>query len=118
MKKIIAGIAAVGVVGIIGVVALATVRADRVRDVPMPTLTASTDPAVIARGEYLVWGPGHCAGCHGAVEQLEHYEATNERIPLTGGFELPIPIGKELPPTSPRKQSNDTIPINQLSTET
>ena len=106
MKKIIAGIAALGGIGIIGVVALATVRADRVRDVPMPTLTASTDPEIIARGEYLVWGPGHCAGCHGAVEQLEHYEETNERIPLTGGFELPIPIGSF--PVPNITQSRDT----------
>ena len=77
----------------VGTFAIASVRADRVRDVPLPTFSASQDPATIARGEYLVWGPGHCAGCHGAVEQLEHYEATNERIPLTGGFEVPVPIG-------------------------
>ena len=97
-----------------GIFAIACVRADRVRDVPLPTISASQDPAMIARGEYLVWGPGHCAGCHGAVEQLEHYEATNERIPLTGGVEVPVPIGSFPAPNI--TQANDTG-IGEMSDE-
>jgi hypothetical protein len=37
---------------------------DRTWDVPEPDLHASTDPAVIVRGEYIVYGPAHCIVCH------------------------------------------------------
>src|SRR5690606_2254246 len=33
-------------------------------DVPLPDTRAVDDPAIIARGEYLVHGPAHCADCH------------------------------------------------------
>ena len=33
-------------------------------NVPMPDVKASSDPAVIARGEYLATGPAHCVECH------------------------------------------------------
>ena len=32
--------------------------------VAKPVIAASTDPAVIARGEYLFHAAGHCSGCH------------------------------------------------------
>ena len=39
-------------------------------NVPMPDVKASSDPAVIARGEYLATGPAHCVECHmGSVEE-------------------------------------------------
>lgn len=38
---------------------------DRVYDAPLPAVGLSRDPAVLARGEYLVFGPGHCVECHG-----------------------------------------------------
>jgi mono/diheme cytochrome c family protein len=37
---------------------------DKPLNAPYPDITASTDSAVIARGEYLVYGPAHCFGCH------------------------------------------------------
>ena len=37
---------------------------DRQWDAPLPDIHASTDPAVIRRGEYLVFGPAHCSECH------------------------------------------------------
>ena len=33
-------------------------------EIPVPDVRASTDPTVIARGEYLVYGPSHCVQCH------------------------------------------------------
>jgi mono/diheme cytochrome c family protein len=67
---------------------------DRVYDAPMPEVHASTDPEVIARGEYLVYGPAHCVACHGpslsAIEQLSE----GIRPPLSGGNEFPLgPLG-------------------------
>jgi hypothetical protein len=41
---------------------------DKVYDVPLPNVTRSTDPAVLARGEHLVHSIAACSGdlCHGA----------------------------------------------------
>lgn len=63
-------------------------------DVPLPALQASTDPEVIARGEYLVRGPAHCSNCH--VESLEAMARSDagERLPLKGGVVFDMgPIG-------------------------
>jgi mono/diheme cytochrome c family protein len=37
----------------------------RVYDIPIPTVTRSTDPLVIARGEHLARSLGGCIACHG-----------------------------------------------------
>ena len=52
-------------------------------DVPLPSTRASTDPAMIARGEYLVNGPAHCADCHAPGKEAMQ---RGEIVPLTGGF--------------------------------
>lgn len=55
-------------------------------DVPAPDLHASTDPEVIARGEYLVTGPAHCTECHlGDFETFQHFYDEDGRLPLSGG---------------------------------
>ena len=64
---------------------------DRTYDAPIPQVQISTDPAVLARGEYLVYGPAHCVECHGSsFDSLERL-ANGEQVPLSGG--LPIPMG-------------------------
>jgi mono/diheme cytochrome c family protein len=55
----------------------------RTWDVPLPATRASTDTAIIARGEYLVNGPAHCADCHAASKEAMQ---RGEIVPLTGGF--------------------------------
>src|SRR5262245_34056248 len=67
---------------------------DRTYEAPLPQVTISTDPAVLARGEYLVYGPAHCVECHGAslsaLQQLED----GVRVPLSGGIRLQLgPLG-------------------------
>ena len=61
---------------------------------PVPHVRASSDPAVIARGEYLVYGPAHCVECH--ASSFEEYQkvADGQKVPLQGGtrFEAP-PLG-------------------------
>ena len=61
-------------------------------DAPYPDITASTDSAVIARGAYLAYGPGHCAYCHIPAEKLP-LVAAGEHVPLSGGWEMDIPPG-------------------------
>lgn len=53
-------------------------------DVPLPETRAVDDPAIIARGEYLVHGPAHCADCH-APDSAKARMFAGEIVPLTGG---------------------------------
>ncbi len=68
----------------IGAVLLALVRYDRAWDVPLPTIEAVDDPAVVARGHYIVFGPGRCADCH-TPESARAALARGEDAPLVGG---------------------------------
>lgn len=96
-KKVVLAVAGVFGATVAGVATTVALRWDRQFERPTPEVTRSTDPDVLARGEYLVWGPGHCAGCHGDVDRIEEYEATGERIPLTGGFSIDIAPGSIRP---------------------
>lgn len=73
------------------VIAVASLQ-NKTFDAPYPEVNISTDSAVLARGEYLVYGPGHCADCHGKVEMMAEKEA-GEKVPLTGGLEFKLPLG-------------------------
>jgi mono/diheme cytochrome c family protein len=53
-------------------------------DVPVPEAHASSDPAVIARGRYIVYGPGRCADCH-SPDASRAALTRGEDTPLTGG---------------------------------
>lgn len=59
---------------------------------PVEELTVEADSALLARGEYLVYGPAHCGHCHAPFEKLGNLEQ-GEKVPLTGGFGLDIPPG-------------------------
>jgi mono/diheme cytochrome c family protein len=61
---------------------------------PMPDVRASSDPAVIARGEYFVYGPAHCVECHSSSFEEYQKVANGQKVPLQGGtrFEAP-PLG-------------------------
>jgi mono/diheme cytochrome c family protein len=59
---------------------------DRTWDAPLPDLHATADTALIARGEYLVFGPAHCVECHSASgEAFERFAETGKQPPLVGG---------------------------------
>jgi mono/diheme cytochrome c family protein len=75
-----------------GCVALTAARQDRTFDAPKPDLHASRDPAVIARGSYLVNGAAHCADCHAAPER-EADVLRGEEVPLSGGRAFHLPVG-------------------------
>jgi mono/diheme cytochrome c family protein len=68
-------------------------RSRRRFDAPYPTLAASTDPAVVARGEYLVYGPAACAYCHVPREQWGSLDQGNH-LALTGNHRFPLPFGE------------------------
>jgi mono/diheme cytochrome c family protein len=74
-----------------GVGAGVAVRWDRRVDVAEPALRASTDPEVIERGRYLVYGPAHCAYCHTAEAQWPRL-LSGEEPPLSGGSVLRLDV--------------------------
>ena len=87
------GRAALVMVGLLGAfVGLTAARQDRTYDAPSVDIHASTDPAVIERGRYLVRGPAHCADCHAAPDQREAVDR-GEDVPLSGGFAFNLPVG-------------------------
>ena len=62
-------------------------------DIPMPNITASTDPVVIARGEYLVNAVAHCAACHSKAEDYFAAKRGEIQVP-SGGHEWHMgPLG-------------------------
>jgi len=96
MKKIVKRV----FLGLLSLVVLATaaltvavlVRKDRTFSAPYPEIQASKDPAVIARGKYLVEGPAHCGDCHGAAE-LDAERHAGMKVPFSGGHEWHLPLG-------------------------
>jgi mono/diheme cytochrome c family protein len=90
---IVAGVLALGVAGLVGYAGATAGARLAFADTPMPALSASTDPDVIARGKYLVHGPAHCAQCHSTSDR-KHPEQTLS-TPLQGGLEFAMgPLGK------------------------
>lgn len=74
----------------------------RTWDAPTPALAASKDPAVIARGRYLVNGPAHCVDCHAPAGAAA---GPSGDVALVGGnpFELPLGVIRSRNLTSDRE---------------
>lgn len=90
--------AACGVVGVLGLVGYVNAADPRFDEVPLPEVHASTDPDVIARGEYLVYAVAHCSECHGARPAGDHRPKAGHP-PLTGGQPIVTPFGT-FPPSN------------------
>lgn len=88
IKRVAIGLAVFLVLGISSLAIAIVVREDRTFDRPYPEITASSDPAVIARGEYLVLGPAHCADCHASPNMTP-----SEQPHLAGGNAFHLPLG-------------------------
>lgn len=61
-------------------------------DVPYPSVDASHDPTLVARGDYLVYSAAACAYCHVPREQWPALDR-GERLPLTGHHLFRLPFG-------------------------
>jgi mono/diheme cytochrome c family protein len=77
----------------VGLTAFVTWKTLRTYDAPLPNVRASTEPAVIERGRYLVYGPAHCTECHGPADAARPFPAGQE-VALEGGYTFELPIGK------------------------
>lgn len=82
------------VIGLVLVILVITVYAkwQQKFDAPYPDIHASTDSAVIAHGQYLVYGPAHCAECHMEKKNFDKFKA-GEKTELSGGFDFVLPFG-------------------------
>lgn len=86
------------IVGVIAVLVIAlilfinlTYQVDFTEEYPVDeSLTVEVTPERVAHGEYLAYGPAHCAHCHISLDQLEAAER-GEHVALSGGFELNLP---------------------------
>ncbi|HSG68747.1 MAG TPA: hypothetical protein VK994_08570, partial [Bacteroidales bacterium] len=92
MKKLLIAILVLLVVVISALLIFIMTSWNKDFDAPYPEITSSSDSAVIERGAYLAYGPGHCAYCHIPAEKLP-LVAAGERVPLSGGWEMAIPPG-------------------------
>ena len=64
---------------------------DRVYDIPPLDVHASSDPGIIQRGEYLVYGPAHCVQCHAASFAEYQSVADGNKPALVGGIKFAAP---------------------------
>ena len=68
-------------------------RARRRFDAPYPLIQATSDPVVVERGRYLVYGPAACAYCHVPRERWNELAAGSE-LPLAGNHVFRLPFGE------------------------
>lgn len=105
LKRILKWTGIVLLVLIVGLTITVAMRQNLKYDAPYPELAISTDSAILARGQYLVYGPGHCADCHGDRSQLEKIEK-GEKVPLIGGYKFDLPVGQMYAPNiTPDKET-------------
>ena len=93
IRRLVLGLLVVIVLVVAGISIYVASRQNLRVEHASPAIAASADSAVIARGHYLVWSAGPCAGCHGDPAQHEARDAGAE-VPLSGGFTFDIPAGK------------------------
>lgn len=85
-----------GIVLLVLVAAITTITALRQNvkyNAPFPHIAASTDSAVIARGEHLVLAVGHCMDCHTRTN-WDSLINLGQDAPMTGGKLFDLPLGK------------------------
>ena len=81
MKKFLKWTGLLLVALIAGLVIAVFSRQNLTFEAEYPNITASSDSSIIARGEYLVYGPAHCSGCHSPLEYQERL-AKGEKLPF------------------------------------
>src|SRR5215468_2425887 len=93
LKRVAIGIAVFLVLGTTTVAIAVVVRENRTFDAPYPDVHASTDPAVISRGRYLVTGPAYCTACHGPLDPTTRSPVLETEPHLVGGLAFHLPTG-------------------------
>lgn len=117
-RKVLIGLGvlvALLVVLIGGAVGYAQLNGDPTFEVGNTGLVASTDPAVIAEGEYLFHGPMHCTACHDTSKEAAYKRKAQEKVEPIGGMYWDMgPMGR---PVSANLTSDKTTGIGAKSDE-
>ncbi len=92
MRKILLRTGATILVLILVLLVTISLRWDRHFTAPYPRLAASSNPAMIARGKYLAFGPAHCGDCHISPADVDRLRG-GDSPPLSGGGTFVIPPG-------------------------
>jgi mono/diheme cytochrome c family protein len=92
IRRILAGVATLAVIAGLAALLWVASRQNLKFDAPYPSLRASTDSAVVARGRYLVRSLVGCGGCHGDPRRHQEYMEGAD-VPLSGGRAWEIPPG-------------------------
>ena len=85
--------AAVLLLAAAGAYAAIELRWSRTFTAPYPAIAASSDPSVVARGRYLVYGPAACAYCHVPKEEWKTL-ASGAELALSGNHVFRLPFGE------------------------
>jgi mono/diheme cytochrome c family protein len=92
MKKILKWIGIILLIIIVGVTIVTATQQHKTYSAPYPTIKASADMAVIARGKHLIFDIAHCADCHSTVN-TDSLLKLSQDVPLSGGRLFPLPLG-------------------------
>ena len=93
MRKALIVVGSLLLIIILGGGAFVAARQHLEFDAPYPSVTASSDAAVVERGRYIVRDLAPCAACHGDPSRRAA-SAGGDDVPLSGGFVFEIPPGK------------------------
>lgn len=93
LKKILIWTALIILLLLGGTTATVLLRQELVYERPYPSIKASSDSAVIARGRELVIGPAHCIDCH-STANADSLLNLGQEVPLDGGVLFNLPVGK------------------------
>jgi mono/diheme cytochrome c family protein len=92
-KKVLKWIGSILLVLAAGLTVAVMARQNLKYDAPYPTIKASTDSVVIARGKHLVFSSAHCINCH-SPKNPDSLIALGQDVPLSGGVLFDVGIAK------------------------
>jgi mono/diheme cytochrome c family protein len=84
-------------------------------EAPYPNVHSSTDSAVIAKGEYLFYGPAHCMDCHS--NKAGNPLLADVDVTPSGGYLFDLPVGQMRAPniTSDKKTGIGNMTDGQIA---
>jgi len=92
-KKILKWIASILLLLAAGLTVAVMARQNLKYDAPYPSIKASTDTTIIARGKHLVFSSAHCINCH-SQKNPDSLIALGQDVPLSGGVLFDVGIAK------------------------
>jgi len=93
-KKILKWTGIILIIFIAGISVITASRQHLTYEAPLPSIKASRDSAVIARGKHLAYNIAHCTACHSGSQNADSLIDAGKEVALTGGYLFELPVGK------------------------